>query len=78
MVSQYVPRHKRNDSLYRAVLLQFVVHLPQAEHHILSDVFCFVFARSVANTNAESLLPPRAGLLFKCDSFHAFIPLYTL
>lgn len=76
MVSQHVPRHQSNDGLYRAVLLQFVVHLPQAEHHILGDVFCFVFARSVADANAESLLSPRAGLLFKCYSVHAFIPLY--
>jgi hypothetical protein len=77
MVAQHVPGHEGDDSLYRTILFQFVVHLPQAEHHILGDIFCFVLARSAADANAQRLLSPRAGLVFKCYSVHASNLLYT-
>ena len=58
-------------------MMATVVHLPQAEHHILCDVLCLVPARSAAHAHAERLLPPRAGLLFKCRFIHLFLALYT-
>ena len=49
------------------------MHLPKAEHHILSDVLCLVLARSVVHTHLQSFLSPRAGFLFKCTFLHLFL-----
>jgi hypothetical protein len=58
VISKQMTGCYRHNGLYRLVFLQNIVHLPQAKHHLLGNVFGFLAVGTTASANLNGLHSP--------------------